>query len=96
MHTCISCGYCSEEVEMRGIYYCPNIVCTVSGATCHKTKFETYTDDPPRVDPREVVQVGHRLLETYTDESMKKAIRESLKFWEPKASFLEVCEILEA
>lgn len=82
-YECISCGLISREVEFGGIYYCPNPLCTVSGATCHKRHLLTVLNSQSsiRVNPAEVYDWGLDLIESVKDEKLLEAMRRSLEYW---------------
>jgi len=43
-HQCISCNLRHENVEASGVFYCPNPLCTVTGATYHRSKLKSYRE----------------------------------------------------
>lgn len=42
---CFSCGILHEEVECKGIYYCPNALCPGYGATWFRATLDSYEED---------------------------------------------------
>lgn len=44
MNECMSCGLKHERVEARGVYFCPNPLCTVTGAAIYRTKLKSYVE----------------------------------------------------
>lgn len=54
IETCASCGLKDDEVEAQGMYYCPNPICSTSGATWFRMQMASYKPmklDPPRRPP---------------------------------------------
>lgn len=42
---CRSCGLYHEKVEAKGVYHCPNLLCSSSGAAIHRMKVPSFTPE---------------------------------------------------
>lgn len=85
--TCSSCGLVHKEVECRGIYYCPNPLCTISGTASHRSKFKSRketSDGGYTIDPEEAVVEGLRQVVDRRDtEILDAAIKKLVEYWAP-------------
>jgi hypothetical protein len=96
---CGGCGIRSPDVECRGIYYCPNVLCTMSGATYLKSCLNSYRQSESgkwTVDPVELFELGERLIAKEVDQDMKVAMLKSLEIWRPFAMAGYVSLVIES
>lgn len=82
MYTCISCGLNHKDVECSGIYYCPNVLCTVAGNEYFRYKLDSYEEVDSQhhtVDPVEWLYKGLKAAEEVKDSAIREAIKKSAR-----------------
>lgn len=81
--TCMSCGITHKKVEARGIYECPNPLCTVSGASWFRMTLDSYEEDAPRmshtIDSWELLAKGILYLKDCEDKTIQVVGLQSAK-----------------
>jgi hypothetical protein len=82
--TCIGCGYQGKEVEAGGIYYCPNPICTVSGAWGGRKKIPGTVEhgNSQSVVPEQAAALGKWLVNGLPPSDLRDAIGRMVPYWE--------------
>jgi hypothetical protein len=67
-------------VEAGGIWYCPNPLCTVTGAVWFRSKLDSYveTKDSHTVDPYEWIYKGRKTIVEGDDSDLKAMLDDSV------------------
>jgi hypothetical protein len=84
--TCYYCGLTHERVEARGVYHCPNVLCTGCGAATWRRWLPSYRDVSGTmshtVDDEEMVGFGLAYASAISDDAGLAAhIRNSASRW---------------
>jgi len=99
IYTCRGCGLSSKNVECAGIYYCPNPLCTSSGAAPHRAKMKSFQEDKNgrhTVDPDEMLQVGLKFLHEHPPSDLTAAVRRMLPYWAKQGTWGAIEAWMEA
>lgn len=88
---CRGCGLADDRVEAGGVWYCPNEVCTATGAQTHRMKLPSFRNgiDHHIVDAWEVIAHGEALLVGELDPAMRAAVERSLAGWRRSAEEIQ-------
>jgi len=65
-YTCFYCGHYSNKVEARGLWYCPNLLCSGPGAAWFRAKLKSFKEINffrHTVDPEEWREEAFRYLQ---------------------------------
>lgn len=65
LHKCFYCGFISNRVECKGMWHCPNALCSGTGAYWFRRKLKSFKDEPNRhhsVCPHELYKKGKRYM----------------------------------
>lgn len=83
IYTCIGCGLTHRRVECKGIYYCPNVMCTASGNYNFRSTIPSTVETKRghEVDLGDWVEAGYRYLSEHKDidPEIEAAIRGSMR-----------------
>lgn len=96
--TCCACDVCHEDVERRGIDYCPNPICNISGAYWFRQLCSTYKNTFPgshTVDPNEMFNFGTWLLQADIGE-FTEPVKRSLEFWYSIICDLDTKDVIDS
>lgn len=96
---CISCGLNDKSVDCKGIHYCPNPICIVCGAACHKKSLKSHREISSgsfTVDAFEVIGWAAKLFEVEEDPNMMAAMVRSLQYWYLKINTSFIKEIIDS
>lgn len=79
---CRSCGFHHEKVEAGGVYHCPNLLCSSSGAAIHRMKVPSYTPEGSTHSIDELEWIGWAIQQLrdggpITDRVLRRKITET-------------------
>lgn len=81
MYTCCYCGIEHGQVEARGIYYCPNPLCTGCGSAWFNSKLKSHVDYGKHytIDEEEQLVEVKKYVKTVDDEVIRDKIIKCIK-----------------
>lgn len=64
MNKCYYCGFESKKVECRGMWYCPNALCSGPGAYWFRSTLKSFVDEDHKhsICPHELYKKGKRYM----------------------------------